>query len=79
MPKIGEVDVSHERYNYNQTKSTVVVFGNPQQRNIWPDNSIWELSGKLLDVSEEETHLGLIQTPKNKIVLITHTRKHKKG
>ena len=63
MLKIAEIDALQERYNENQIKRTVMVFGKPQHRNIWLANPVWQLNGQLLDVSEEETHLGLIRTP----------------
>ena len=67
MLKIAEIDALQERYNYNQTKSTVMIFGKPLHRNIWLANPVWQLNGQLLNVSEEETHLGIIRTPQGKI------------
>ena len=72
MLKIAEIDALQERYNYNQTKSTVMIFGKPLHRNIWLANPVWQLNGQLLDVSEEETHLGIIRTPQGKIAQHVH-------
>ena len=64
---IAQTDAALERYQYSKAKSKVMVFGSTASVNIWKEDPPWILRGNTLDVSAEETHLGLIRTPKDTV------------
>ena len=66
MLKIAEVDASQERYQFSNSKTKVMIFNSKIPVDAWNKGPGWTLGDAQLEVSEEETHLGLIRVPDDK-------------
>jgi hypothetical protein len=55
-------DAHNERYEYSATKSKIMVVNNNTKSRSWTSASPWELDGRILEVTEQETHLGIQRT-----------------
>ena len=65
--KIAEIDAAMERYQYSKAKTKIMVFGKTAAVRPWSDEPPWVLQDSPLEVSKQETHLGLTRTPTDNI------------
>ena len=52
-------DAHRERYEFSATKSKVMVINSKTKSPLWESLSLWEIDGRKLEVSDQETHLGI--------------------
>jgi hypothetical protein len=56
---IATFDACRERYEFSSTKTKVMVVNSRVKTNTWDTLSLWEMNGRVLDVTNMETHLGI--------------------
>ena len=56
-------DASCERYQFSSTKTKIMVLNNRRPSETWASGDWWRMTGKQIDVSSQEKHLGLMREP----------------
>ena len=52
-------DAHKERYDFSETKTKVMVMNNKTMAHAWGQMQLWQIDGRKLEVTSEETHLGI--------------------